>query len=139
MARYRSDKEQSMAVDEDEARESQQSEILDRANVRRLTDHPRRRGEGCAAKPAICRPVVDRKRCEGKADCVSICPYNVFEIRTVDDVEYRALPVVARIKLWMHGKRTAYTPRSDACQACGLCVLACPERAISLVQEGGRQ
>jgi NAD-dependent dihydropyrimidine dehydrogenase PreA subunit len=138
MSWYRSDKEQSMAIDEDEARESQQSEILDRANVRRLTNHPRRRGVGCGAKPGTYWPVVDRKRCEGKADCVSICPYNVFEIRTIDDAEYRALPVVARITLWVHGNQTAYTPRSDACQACGLCVLACPERAISLVQEGDR-
>ncbi|HEY4184287.1 MAG TPA: ferredoxin family protein [Polyangia bacterium] len=26
------------------------------------------------------RPVVDRARCEGKRDCVEVCPYGVFEV-----------------------------------------------------------
>jgi NAD-dependent dihydropyrimidine dehydrogenase PreA subunit len=38
----------------------------------------------------------------------------------------------------VHGKQTAFTPRADACHACGLCVVACPEKAIALVRvEGG--
>ncbi|MBU2655836.1 MULTISPECIES: 4Fe-4S binding protein [Acetobacteraceae] len=28
----------------------------------------------------------------------------------------------------------AYTPHADQCRACGLCVKACPERAIQLVK-----
>ena len=28
-------------------------------------------------------PVVDRNRCEGKEDCVRVCPFNVFEIGTL--------------------------------------------------------
>jgi ferredoxin len=58
----------------------------------------------------------------------------VFEVGTIADEEYRALPFFARIKVKVHGMRTAHTPRLDACQACGLCVVACPERAIKLVQ-----
>jgi 4Fe-4S ferredoxin len=27
----------------------------------------------------------------------------------------------------------AYTPNAEACRACGLCVVSCPEHAISLV------
>jgi ferredoxin len=38
------------------------------------------------------------------------------------------------MKLWVHGKQTAYTTRADACRACGLCVVACPEKAITLVK-----
>ncbi|MDH4249099.1 MAG: 4Fe-4S binding protein, partial [Deltaproteobacteria bacterium] len=29
-------------------------------------------------------------------------------------------------------RRTAYTPHAQACKACGLCVTACPEHAITL-------
>ncbi len=38
-----------------------------------------------------------------------------------------------RLKMTAHGRKTAFTPRADACQACGLCVAACPEKAITLV------
>jgi NAD-dependent dihydropyrimidine dehydrogenase PreA subunit len=127
-----------MAVDTDEPRASRRNRVFSGTELRRLTNHPRRPGERCGAKPGAFQPVVDRERCEGKAACAAVCPYNVFEIRTIDEAEYRALPMVARIKLWMHGKQTAYTPRIDACQACGLCVVACPEKAISLIQDSSR-
>lgn len=79
-------------------------------------------------------PLVDRTRCEGKRDCEAVCPFDVFEVRRIDDDEYQQLPAVVRFKLWIHARNTAYTPRTDACQACGLCVVACPEHAISLVK-----
>jgi NAD-dependent dihydropyrimidine dehydrogenase PreA subunit len=88
----------------------------------------------CKAAPGELVPRVDRRRCEGKKDCVAVCPYHVFEVRTIDESEWRALPLLPRLKLWAHGKQTAYTPHADACQACGLCVKACPENAITLVR-----
>jgi NAD-dependent dihydropyrimidine dehydrogenase PreA subunit len=69
---------------------------------------------------------------------VTACPYDVFEIGPIEEAEYRALPLLARLKVWAHGKRTAYTPRADACNGCGLCVKACPERAIKLRARGDR-
>jgi 4Fe-4S ferredoxin len=78
--------------------------------------------------------LVDRARCEGKRDCVDVCPYSVFEVRPIDEAEYQALPALIRFKLWAHGKKSSYTPRAGACQACGLCVVACPEDAIRLVR-----
>jgi NAD-dependent dihydropyrimidine dehydrogenase PreA subunit len=65
-----------------------------------------------------------------------VCPHDVFEVRKIDEEEYRALPALARLKLWAHGKKTAYAPRADACRACGLCVVACPEQAITLALAG---
>jgi NAD-dependent dihydropyrimidine dehydrogenase PreA subunit len=105
--------------------------------ARRAARDPKRPGEKCRAEPGTYRPRVDRRRCEGKAECVEVCPYDVFEVRVIDEGEYRALPVLARLKLRVHGKKTAYTPHADACHACGLCVVACPEKAITLVRESG--
>lgn len=97
------------------------------------TDRP---GEDCGAAPGAWRPVVDRARCEGKRDCEAVCPYDVFEVRRIDDADFRALSLLGRLKSVAHGRRTAYTPRADACRACGLCVVACPEQAIRLERLG---
>jgi NAD-dependent dihydropyrimidine dehydrogenase PreA subunit len=104
--------------------------------TKRAAAHPKRPGALCKAEPASFVPVVDRKRCEGKADCVEVCPYDVFEVGPIDETEYRALSTLNRLKLLVHGKKTAHTPRADACQACGLCVVACPEHAIELSRVG---
>ena len=78
-------------------------------------------------------PVVDRNKCEGKHDCVDVCPYGVFEVRRIDDADFKDLTLIGKVKSVVHGRKTAYTPKSEACQACGLCVVACPEQAIRLV------
>jgi ferredoxin len=51
----------------------------------------------------------------------------------MDDADYAQLGFFARLKSSAHRRMTAYTPRADQCQACGLCVVACPEKAITLV------
>ncbi|MCB9760756.1 MAG: 4Fe-4S binding protein [Alphaproteobacteria bacterium] len=104
------------------------------AKVKRAAAHPDRPGEKCQAPAASWRPVVDRARCEGKRDCVDVCPHKVFEVRTIDEADFAALSFFARLKVRAHGKQTAYTPNADQCRACGLCVVACPERAITLVR-----
>ena len=78
-------------------------------------------------------PVIDRNRCEAKADCVSVCPYQVFEIRAVTAPERKELSLPGRLKLFVHGGKQAFALRADLCRACGLCVKACPEKAITLV------
>ncbi len=102
--------------------------------AKRAAAHPERPGEECDAGPGSWAPVVDRRRCEGKADCVEVCPYNVFEVGQIAEDEYRAMPFFIRLKIRAHGKRTALTPNSDACRACGMCVVACPEEALTLVR-----
>ncbi len=88
----------------------------------------------CKQPPGTVSPHIDRTRCEGKEDCVAVCPYDVFEIRVLEKDERRALPFLARIKATVHGNRQAFAVRADACHACGLCVAACPETAIRLVR-----
>jgi 4Fe-4S ferredoxin len=79
-------------------------------------------------------PVVNLKRCEGKGDCERVCPENVFEVRRIDDADYDSLGILQKFKLRVHGMKVAYTPNADACRSCGLCVAACPERAITLAK-----
>ena len=102
------------------------------AKARRAAASPARPGERCEAPPAAWEIVIDRRRCEGKGDCVEVCPYDVFEVGRLGDAEYRGLPLLGRLKALAHGKKTARTPRADACRACGLCVVACPEKAIAI-------
>ncbi len=105
----------------------------DKDNARRAAAHPDRPGEECRAEPGATIPVVDRSRCEGKEDCAAVCPYSVFEIRRIDDRDFEALSFFGRLKSRVHGRMSAYTPGEADCRACGLCVVACPEKAIRLV------
>ncbi len=106
----------------------------DMAKARKAAANPKRPGKLCRAEPKQFAPLVDRNRCEGKADCVAVCPHDVFEIGRIPDDEFRAMAFFIRLKMLAHGRKTAFTPRADACQACGLCVVACPEKAIRLVE-----
>lgn len=107
---------------------------LNREKARRAASDPARPGEQCRAEPGAYLPVVDHGRCEGKRDCVEVCPYGVFEVRRIDEADFAALSLAQKLKSLVHGRQSAYTPNAAACQACGLCVVACPERAITLVR-----
>jgi NAD-dependent dihydropyrimidine dehydrogenase PreA subunit len=88
----------------------------------------------CRADPGEFEPVVDRAKCEGKAMCVTVCPYSVFEVRRIEDADFAKLGALAKVKSVLHSRRTAYTPSASACRACGKCVAACPEKAIKLAR-----
>ncbi len=90
-------------------------------------------------EPGKVMPQIDRNRCEGKDDCVRVCPYQVFEVRRMDAEDFSELSFKGKVKAVLHGRMTAYTPAADACRACGLCVTACPEDAIRLVKNPARQ
>jgi NAD-dependent dihydropyrimidine dehydrogenase PreA subunit len=107
---------------------------LNSAKARKAAAHPDRPGERCRAPAGTYAPVIDHGRCEGKRDCVEVCPYGVFEVRVIDPADYDRLSFLGRLKKRAHGKLSAYTPKADQCQACGLCVVACPEKAIKLVK-----
>jgi 4Fe-4S ferredoxin len=77
-------------------------------------------------------PVVDRNRCEGKAACVRVCPYDVFAMAKLTSAQRRELSLVGRVKAWVHGGTQAVVVNGAACHACRLCIKACPEQALAL-------
>jgi NAD-dependent dihydropyrimidine dehydrogenase PreA subunit len=87
----------------------------------------------CPSEAGRIIPVVDRNRCEAKSDCVTVCPYDVFEVRKLTATESQDLGFISKIRLFVHGGKQAFAVRSTDCHACGLCVKACPEKAIKLV------
>jgi len=90
--------------------------------------------EVCKQDAGVFVPEVNLKKCEGKADCLTACPYHVFEVRPIDDEDKQALNLLQRFKLSIHGGKVAYAVNADQCRACGDCVAACPEKAITLVR-----
>ncbi len=88
----------------------------------------------CNQPAGVVAPVVDTSRCEGKQDCVRVCPYDVFEVRRLTAGERQGLPLLSRFKVAVHGGKQAFVVKGDQCHSCGLCVRACPEHAIRLVR-----
>ncbi len=84
-------------------------------------------------KAGVVVPVIERDRCEGKAECVAVCPFDVFEVRKLDAADRRALSLVGKLKALAHGNRQAYVVKPQDCHACQDCISVCPEGAIDLV------
>ena len=92
------------------------------------------KSDNCKPEGGLLMPRVDTGRCEAKADCVAVCPYDVFEVRKLTGQERRELSLVSRLKVAVHGGKQAFVVRAEQCHSCGLCVTACPEKAIKLVR-----
>lgn len=90
--------------------------------------------EPCRQPPGVIQPRIDRNRCEGKGDCVAVCPHDVFVLGVLPKSDRQGLSLIGKLKGMAHGWEQAFTPNAEACQACGHCVKACPERAITLVR-----
>lgn len=86
----------------------------------------------CEEQPGRIIPVVNPSLCENKGPCVEACPYDVFEIRALTNAETQRLSWRTRFKVWVHGGKQSFVVRPEACHACGACVPACPEKAITL-------
>ena len=90
----------------------------------------------CEQDPGVFRPVVDRNRCEGKGECVRVCPVGVYAVGTLPRAERASLSTKGKIKGFVHRWQQALLVHEAACEACGLCVSACPEQALKLERTG---
>ncbi|MCA6287174.1 ferredoxin family protein [Phenylobacterium sp.] len=95
---------------------------------------PTQASKECKQAPGYVLPVINADKCEGKEDCVRVCPYDVFEVRSLTRSERQQLPLIPRVKVMVHGGKQAFVVNGDQCHACGLCVTACPEGAIRLAR-----
>lgn len=77
-------------------------------------------------------PVIDRNRCEGKGPSIAVCPYQVLGMHILPRAQRQGLSVKGRLKGFVHRWQQAEVIAPERCMACGLCVSACPEQAISL-------
>ena len=59
------------------------------------------------------RPVVDYNRCEGKAVCAHVCPWKVFDVRTLTAEERGPLSLGGKLRSLLHGGRQAWVARPD--------------------------
>lgn len=90
--------------------------------------------KGDCKEQGLLAPVIDRNRCEGKEDCVQVCPYGVFSMGVLPPEQRTQLSFTGKLKGFFHGYKQAFAVRADQCHACGLCVTACPEKAIKLAR-----
>ncbi|GAB4063576.1 ferredoxin family protein [Uliginosibacterium sediminicola] len=91
----------------------------------------------CKQEPGAFIPVIDRNKCEGKGPCIEVCPYQVLSMYTVPKETRQTLSLVGKIKGMVHRWQQAEVLHPELCKACGLCVSACPEQAISLARAPG--
>jgi NAD-dependent dihydropyrimidine dehydrogenase PreA subunit len=73
---------------------------------------------------------IDPRRCEGHRTCVQVCPEGVLALRVVGADQ----PLLVKWRVALHGGHQAAVVDEAACTGCGLCLAACPERAITLTE-----
>jgi 4Fe-4S ferredoxin len=88
--------------------------------------------EECQQAAGVFRPVIDRNSCEGKAECVRVCPTSVFSVGTLPKKQRANVSLKGKLKGFAHRWQQAILVNEGACEGCGLCVKACPEQAIRL-------
>ena len=86
----------------------------------------------CRQDPGVFTPVIDRNKCEGKADCVPACPYAIFKVDTLPKEQRDGLSLIGTLKGMAHHWQQALLVHPEQCRACGFCVKACSEHAIKL-------
>lgn len=65
-------------------------------------------------------PKVNRERCIGCGTCTRTCPFNVFELKEIEN-----------------GEEKSHVVRPENCEYYGACVHQCPRQTITLYYPPG--
>jgi len=87
--------------------------------------------------PGTFTPVVDPNRCEGKGPCIDVCPTDVFVMGILPQEKRPGLTFKGKVKGFVHRWKQVEVAHPEACSACGKCVSACPEKAMTLARRSG--
>jgi len=77
---------------------------------------------------------MNRNRCEGKGDGGAVCPSAVFFLGTLPQDQRAGVRFIETLNGSGHTWQPALLVKPEACRACGLCVQACPQKAIILAR-----
>ncbi len=89
--------------------------------------------KSCKEETSHVMPFVDFNKCEAKGPCIKACPYQVFEMKSINNEEFSKLSFFGKLKTKAHGLEKAFVIKPEECHNCGLCVSVCPEKAIQLI------
>ncbi len=98
-----------------------------------INDNGKKMPGSCKPIPTKVGPLIDMNKCEGREECVKVCPYDVFEMHLLSGQEKSESNPARTMENRSNGNRKAYTANIESCHACGVCVTACPEKAITLI------
>jgi len=90
--------------------------------------------DNCKEEARKVMPIVDYNKCESKGPCIEVCPFDVFEMQKISNEEFENLTFIGKMKTRVHGREKAVVINPEACHSCGLCITACPEKAIKLTK-----
>ena len=79
-------------------------------------------------------PVINLNKCEGNGICTHVCLLNVFRTDRISAEQFGTLSFIGKLKSLFSDNRKCFAVNPDLCINCGLCVTACPENAIKLIQ-----
>ena len=79
-------------------------------------------------------PEIDLNKCESDGICVKSCLFKVFEMNLISDRQFSKLSLIGKIKTLFHGRNKAIVIYPYQCTGCGVCIIACPEKAIKLIK-----
>jgi 4Fe-4S ferredoxin len=61
-------------------------------------------------------PIVDFNKCSGAGLCIPACPFDVFELKLINETDKKGLYRVGKFKIKFNSKK-AYVVQADLCNA----------------------
>ena len=83
-------------------------------------------------KKELTKISIDISYCDGCGACAELCPSNVFDIRELNDTEYKKLSRYQKFWVLIKGRKKSIVAHQEDCTHCRKCVNGCHEKAIKI-------